>query len=83
MQGFLSTLPFRHWANSYFLGDHYGEMSSNIVKSFNSMVLEERTLPITQFINGIRAKLMKFIGDGSKDAKGWTSVLVPKMEKLM
>lgn len=83
MQGFLSTLPFRHWANSYFLGDHYGEMSSNIVESFNSMVLEERTLPITQFIDGIRAKLIKFIGNRSKDAKGWTSVLVPKMEKLM
>ena len=83
IESFLSSLPFKHWANSYFPGERYGEMSSNIVESFNSMVLEERTLPITQLVDGIRARLMKFIGDRSYEASKWTSVLCPTKEKLI
>lgn len=83
IENFLRTLPFKNWANSYFTGERYGEMCSNIVESFNSMVLEERALPITQLIDGIRSRLMRFIGDRSHDASKWTSVLCPKFEKLL
>ena len=34
-------------------------------------------------IDDIRKRLMLFIGDRDSKAKGWTSVLVPKMEKLL
>ncbi|KAM7529769.1 hypothetical protein LguiB_033179 [Lonicera macranthoides] len=37
IRSFLSGLPFENWANSYFSGERYGEMCSNIVESFNSI----------------------------------------------
>ncbi|KAM7486146.1 hypothetical protein LguiA_002155 [Lonicera macranthoides] len=47
IKSFLGVLPLENWANSYFPGERYGEMCSNIVESFNSMLVEERKLPIT------------------------------------
>ncbi|KAH7848815.1 hypothetical protein Vadar_008449 [Vaccinium darrowii] len=33
---FLKTLPFKNWANAYFLGKRYGEMYSNVAECFNN-----------------------------------------------
>ncbi|KAL7227474.1 hypothetical protein ACSBR1_022350 [Camellia fascicularis] len=44
---FLKDLSLQYWANAYFCGSRYGEMSSNAVESFNSWIRETRHLPIT------------------------------------
>lgn len=83
IKSFLSGLPFENWANSYFPGERYGEMCSNIVESFNSMVLKERALPITQLVDGIRSRLMRLIGERSHESSKWSNVLCPRYEKLL
>ncbi|KAL7163400.1 hypothetical protein ACSBR2_039493 [Camellia fascicularis] len=44
---FLKDLPPQYWANAYFRGSRYVEISSNAVESFNSWIREARHLPIT------------------------------------
>lgn len=60
---FLRELSHSNWANAHFPGQCYSELSSNIAKSFNSWLLAERTLPITQLVDGIRIKMMELIGE--------------------
>jgi len=38
---FLASVPFEHWANSYFLEHRYGRVSFTVAERFNSWILEE------------------------------------------
>lgn len=60
---FLSTLANDHWCHPYFVGKRYGELTSNLVESFNSWIKKERCLPITQLVDRIRVKLMDQMSD--------------------
>ncbi|XP_058202928.1 uncharacterized protein LOC131317389 [Rhododendron vialii] len=37
---FVASIPLYHWANAYFRGKRYGEMTSNAIESFNNWILE-------------------------------------------
>ncbi|XP_028058703.1 uncharacterized protein LOC114262537 [Camellia sinensis] len=56
---FFKDLAPEHWANSYFRGMRYGEMTSNAAESFNNWIKEARNLPITQMVDTIRTQLMR------------------------
>lgn len=83
IKDFLCSLPPVHWANAFFPGQRYGEMSSNIAESFNSWVVAERHLPITQLVDGIRAKMMRLIGECNAKAQHWKPMLCPMHEKML
>ncbi|GMP68315.1 hypothetical protein CsSME_00027963 [Camellia sinensis var. sinensis] len=55
---FLGNLPPQHWANAYFRGNWYGEMTSNAAESFNNWISEARHLPITHLVDSIRTQIM-------------------------
>ncbi|XP_028056540.1 uncharacterized protein LOC114260592 [Camellia sinensis] len=77
---FLKDLPPQYWANVYFRGSRYGEMSSNAVESFNSWIREARHLPITQLVDCIRTKIMRQMSKRRLKAQSWPGVVCPKME---
>ncbi|XP_028123134.1 uncharacterized protein LOC114320220 [Camellia sinensis] len=77
---FLKDLPLQFWANAYFRGSRYGEMSSNAVESFNSWIRETRHLPITQLVDSIRVKIMHQMAKRKIKAQAWPGVICPKME---
>ncbi|XP_028103609.1 uncharacterized protein LOC114302737 [Camellia sinensis] len=77
---FLKDLPPYYWANAYFQGSRYGEMSSNAIESFNSWIREARHLPITQMIDNIRAKIIRQMAKRRREANTWAGVICPKME---
>ncbi|XP_028094816.1 uncharacterized protein LOC114294850 [Camellia sinensis] len=56
---FFKDLAPEHWANSYFRGMRYGEMTSNAAESFNNWIKEARNLPITQMVDTIRTQLIR------------------------
>lgn len=59
VEAFLRYTPCEMWANAFFRGQRYGQMTSNACESWNSQIREERLLPIVSMIDAIRAKLMQ------------------------
>lgn len=57
-ENFLRDAPREMWANAFFRGLRYGQMTSNACESWNAQIREERLLPIVSMIDGIRSKLM-------------------------
>lgn len=47
------------WANANFIGDRYGQMTSNVEESWNAQIHDERLFPIVSLIDGIRSLLMQ------------------------
>ncbi|XP_038696932.1 uncharacterized protein LOC119993779 isoform X2 [Tripterygium wilfordii] len=78
---FIDEAPACNWANAYFMGKRYGEMSLNAAESFNSQIYEFCSLPITNMIDMIRLKLMNQLSFRREDSSTWTTFLCPLMEK--
>ena len=83
VSNFLSGIPFEKFANVFFPGCRYGEMSSNCSESFNKWILEERHLPITACLDKIRVKLMKLMSERRDLAGCWNSILCPVNENRL
>ena len=54
----LEHTKVEHWAELYFPGRHYGHLTSNIVESLNSWILEAHEKPIIAMFEQIRHQLM-------------------------
>ncbi|XP_012828903.1 PREDICTED: uncharacterized protein LOC105950132 [Erythranthe guttata] len=80
---FLDGIPKEKWANAHFEGLRYGQMTSNGCESWNSQVGDERYLPITSLIDGIRMLLMEQLSDRLGDGNRWTTVLTESVDKKM
>ena len=79
-ENFLRDKPFDHWADLFFKGKRYGEYSSNVAESFNSWILEDRFMPITSCLDGIRVKIMEQMARRRGECTLWKTVLCPIME---
>ncbi|OVA04270.1 hypothetical protein BVC80_1623g19 [Macleaya cordata] len=83
VQAFCDRTPFECWANTYFVGNSYGELCSNVAESFNAWIRKERYLPITAMVDQIRSKVMMLMSDRREISVGWTSILCPELEKKL
>src|SRR5437762_9295849 len=54
----LSHASPEHWAKFYFSGHRYSHITSNIIESLNSWILEAREKPILAMFEQIRHQLM-------------------------
>lgn len=77
---FLRDKPYERWVDLFFPGKRYGEYSSNVAESFNSWILDERALPITSCLDGIRIKMMEQMAKRREESHMWNSTLCPFME---
>ncbi|BFG27154.1 hypothetical protein CerSpe_134280 [Prunus speciosa] len=77
---FLADLPVQNFANAYFPGKRYGEVSNALSESFNSWIKEVRRLPIYELIDTIRIKMMEMISRRKLASEKWCSVLCPVIE---
>ena len=83
IKDFLKSLPPKNYSNAHFLGNRYGDLCSNVAESFNSWILNQRTLLIFQLVDGIHTKMMTLIGDRRAKSSSWSSILCPKHEKML
>lgn len=81
--GFLDNLPAEHFANAFFRGNRYGEMSFNAAESFNSMVRDPRRLPILEMVDGIRIIATTQFFDRLIDANKWKTSICHEMERRL
>lgn len=77
---FIASCPREHWANAFFQGHRYGEMSSSAVESFNNWVIDARLLPVMNLVDELRSKIMVQMSTRKERASDWVSVLGPKMD---
>ncbi|XP_008241210.1 PREDICTED: uncharacterized protein LOC103339655 [Prunus mume] len=77
---FLADLPVQNFANAFFLGKRYGEVSNVLSESFNSWVKDARRLSIYEMIDTIRIKMMEMISRRKLASDKWCSVLCPVIE---
>ena len=80
VEDFLTELPKENWCSAYFNGERFGEMTNNLAESFNSWILDLRSLPILEIVDGIRVKLMGMMANRREAAKSWFTELCPVME---
>ncbi|XP_028102943.1 uncharacterized protein LOC114302153 [Camellia sinensis] len=71
------------WANAFFRGKRYGEMSSNPAESYNNWIGGARELSITCMVDMIRVQIMTQLSNRRAESKRWTTKLCPVMEKKL
>ncbi|XP_021832752.1 uncharacterized protein LOC110772604 [Prunus avium] len=77
---FLADLPVQNFANAFFPGKRYGDVSNALSESFNSWVKDVRRLPNYEMIDTIRVKMMEMISRRKLASEKWCSVLCPVIE---
>lgn len=80
---FFRSLPYENCSDAYFQRKRYGEMYSNVVKSFNSRIREARHLPITNLVDMIRLQIMNMRFDRRLLSSKWNKVLCPRMDSVL
>ncbi|KAL6129676.1 hypothetical protein ACLB2K_073025 [Fragaria x ananassa] len=83
IESFLTHLPLDKWCNAFFRGSRYGEMANSIAESFNSWCGPLRELPVFDFLEGLRVKVMENMSERKVECKKWNTVLCPPMEALL
>ncbi|XP_028118523.1 uncharacterized protein LOC114316067 [Camellia sinensis] len=79
----LDGLQNDKWANAFFRGKRYGEMSSNVAESYNNLIGGARELPITCMVDMIRVQIMTQLSNKRAESKIWPMKLCPVMEKKL
>ncbi|KAL7202977.1 hypothetical protein ACSBR1_034430 [Camellia fascicularis] len=83
VQKFLEDLPNECWCNAYFQGKRYGEMCTNVAKSFNSWIRDEHHLFSTSHVDAICVKLMEQFSKMREVRNKWNRIVCPFAEKKL
>ncbi|XP_026378720.1 uncharacterized protein LOC113273175 [Papaver somniferum] len=73
-------IPFQNWAAHAFLGERFGENTSNIAESFNNVIKHDKRLQSLELIDCICAKVMEKNYKRLVEFSKWTSKLTPRMQ---
>ncbi|XP_026378678.1 uncharacterized protein LOC113273126 [Papaver somniferum] len=76
----MMKIPFENWAAHAFLGERWGENTSNIAESFNNFIKHDKPLPGLELVDVIRAKLMEHNYKRLVESNKWTTRLTPRMQ---
>lgn len=73
----------RLWARSQFPGDRYDVMTSNICESINSALKEDRSFPVSYFVDAVRNLLTKWFSERRTAATNLKTPLTEKAELIL
>ncbi|XP_026429514.1 uncharacterized protein LOC113325862 [Papaver somniferum] len=76
-------IPFQNWEAHAFQGERFGENTSNIAESFNSVIKHDKRLPALELVDCIRAKVMEQNYKRLVESNKCTSRLTPRMQALL
>ncbi|XP_026396286.1 uncharacterized protein LOC113290917 [Papaver somniferum] len=76
----MKKIPLKNWTAHEFLGERYGELTSNEVESFNSLIRHEKRLKAIELIECIHARTMETMWKRKLTTSKWTTRLTPKMQ---
>ncbi|XP_026451364.1 uncharacterized protein LOC113351629 [Papaver somniferum] len=70
----------RELGSSCFSRKRFGENTSNIAESFNSVIKHDKRLPALELVDCIRAKVMEKNYKRLVESSKWNSILTPRMQ---
>ncbi|XP_026428461.1 uncharacterized protein LOC113324359 [Papaver somniferum] len=73
-------ISFKNWAAHAFLVERFGENTSNIAETFNSVIKHDKRLPALELLDSIRAYVMEQNYKRKVDSGKWTGKLTPRMQ---
>ncbi|XP_065876876.1 uncharacterized protein [Euphorbia lathyris] len=74
----LKYYPPQHWCRAFFSTRCKDQMvDSNMIESFNSWILEQRSRPILRMLEELRLKVMERLMDHEKMLDSWTTEYSP------
>ncbi|XP_026399792.1 uncharacterized protein LOC113295682 [Papaver somniferum] len=76
----MMKIPFENWAAHAFLGERWGENTSNIVESFNNVIKHDKPLPALELVDVICAKVMEQNYKRLVESNKWTTRITPLMK---
>ncbi|XP_010446204.1 PREDICTED: uncharacterized protein LOC104728999 [Camelina sativa] len=80
---YLTEIGLPHWTLSYFLGDRYNIMSSNISESLNAAMQTAVDYPIVSMVEFIRAMLMRWFYCRRTMANKMKTRCTPEVEEIL
>ncbi|XP_026458183.1 uncharacterized protein LOC113358715 [Papaver somniferum] len=76
----MMKIPFENWVAHAFLGERWGENTSNIAGSFNNVIKHDKPLPALELVDVIRAKVMEQNYKRLVESNKWTTRLTPRIQ---
>ncbi|XP_026397006.1 uncharacterized protein LOC113291723 [Papaver somniferum] len=76
----MMKIPFENWVAHAFLGERWGENTTNIAESFNNVSKHDKPLPALELVDVIRAKVMEQNYKRLVESNKWTTRLTPRMQ---
>ncbi|XP_026451172.1 uncharacterized protein LOC113351397 [Papaver somniferum] len=76
----MMKIPFENWDAHAFLGERWGENTSNIAEIFNNVIKHDKPLPALELVDAIRAKVMEHNYKRLLESNKWTTRLTPRMQ---
>ncbi|XP_026417125.1 uncharacterized protein LOC113312597 [Papaver somniferum] len=77
----MMKIQFDNWAAHAFIGERWGENTSNIAESFNNVIKHDKSLPALELVDVIRAKIMEQNYKRLLESNKWTTRLNPHMQE--
>ncbi|XP_047257732.1 uncharacterized protein LOC124889783 [Capsicum annuum] len=78
-----NVLGFEKWSRAHFLGNRYDVMTTNIVESLNSILMDEREYPVSHIFNSIAKIFGKKFRERYAYVDDKENIFVPCAEKIL
>ncbi|XP_006849479.2 uncharacterized protein LOC18439247 [Amborella trichopoda] len=79
----INNIPPKFWADAYFSRSIYNHLTSNMVESFNAWILSAQKKLIITMCEEIMIQLRTRFEEKRELGNTWSSMLVPKAQKLL
>ncbi|XP_060182405.1 uncharacterized protein LOC132612079 [Lycium barbarum] len=76
-------IEFDKWSRAYFSVNRYDVLTTNIVKSLNSMLRDEREYPVTALLTSISRRFAEIFRQRRANISGSINLFVPSAEKTL
>ncbi|XP_024011371.1 uncharacterized protein LOC112086631 [Eutrema salsugineum] len=80
---YLERVGFEHWTRSYFIGERYNVMTSNISESLNKVMTMVREYPIMSILETIRTTLVSWFALRRESANTENDIVNPKIQEML
>ncbi|PHT29141.1 Calpain-type cysteine protease DEK1 [Capsicum baccatum] len=78
-----NVLGFEKWSRVQFPGNKYDVMTTNIAKSLNSILMDEREYPMSYIFNSIAKKFGEKFRERHAFVSGKENIFVPSAERIL
>ncbi|XP_013699741.1 uncharacterized protein LOC106403460 [Brassica napus] len=80
---YLGKMGTTHWTRTYFKGERYNIMTSNIVEQLNNALVEGRSSPIVELVMFIQGMMTRWFSARRKKSERHRGLMTVEVDKVM